>query len=231
MKVLLVVIVIGDYYLDLYEKFFRKSHEIYSKKHGYDFRVVTNMLDYSVNHASAFSFQKILVCSQEWSNDYDYIVCIDADIIINPNSPPIHECCDFKEKIGIINENAQPTPEIWEKCHCTPNDYYRKVKGFEDLDTQFVLNTGVMVLQPKIHADFLRKVFDKYVQGCITTNLNGYHYEQIVVGYEMQKNNLFILLPNKWNNIWGVSKYTQETSHISMEQFFHENYLYILLET
>jgi hypothetical protein len=228
-KVLLVVIAITPWYLDLYSTIFRRSHELYAKKHGYDFRIVSEMLDYTVNHTSAFSFQKILVCSQDWSKDYDIIVCIDADIFINPNSPPIHNYCDWQGKIGIVdeygNQEGSPSgPSFRARIaqEGTPTDYYQKVPGL-DIETKMELNTGVMVFQPRLHADFLRKVFDKYVRGCMTSD-RGFHYEQSTVGYELQKNNLYTLLPNKFNALWGVSKYNPETAHISLLDFYQANY-------
>jgi hypothetical protein len=222
MRVLVVVIAITPCYLGLYTTIFRKSQELYAKKHGYDFRIVTDMLDYTVNHTSAFSFQKILVCSQEWSKDYDYIVCVDADIFINPNAPPIHNCCDFQEKIGIVDEYGWPSYEARLAHEGSPSDYYKMVPGL-DIETKLELNTGVMVFQPKLHADFLRNVFDKYVRGCMTTN-RGFHYEQSTVGYELQKNNLYTLIPNKFNALWGVCKYTPETKNTTLLEFYNDNY-------
>ena len=65
---------------------------MYAKKHDYDFRVITDFLDKSMSHVDAITFNKTLVCSQEWSHEYDYIILIDADILINMMSP----CNSFK---------------------------------------------------------------------------------------------------------------------------------------
>ena len=65
---------------------------------------------------------------------------------------------EFGDKIGIVDEYSQPTPLLriqlqkqnkWEEC---ASDYY-KLAGF-DILTEKVLNTGVLVMQPKKHADF-----------------------------------------------------------------------------
>jgi len=221
MKVLLTVIAITPPYLFLYNNIFRKSHEFYAKKHGYDFRVIENMLDYTVNHATAFSFQKILVCSQEWSGQYDYIVCIDADILINPDSPAIHQCVEFGDKIGIVDEKQQPELELREKYDGTGADYYKN-SGFY-VNTRMELNTGVMVFQPRLHGKFLRYIFDKYINGCITTKL-GYHYEQSVVGYQLIVNNMYKIIPGKFNALWGLSKDIMGESKVPMEKFFKDNY-------
>jgi hypothetical protein len=221
MKVLLVVIAITPGYLENYTNKFRKSHEQYAKKHNYDFRVIDYMLDTTINHTSAFSFQKILVCSQYWSEQYDYIVCIDADIFINPESPAIHDYVK-DEKIGIVDEMAQPSVELREEYDGTAKDYYKQVPSIE-LDTRMILNTGVMVFQPKLHCKFLRSIFDKHVIGCMTSN-RGYHYEQTTVGYELQTHKMFTLIPNKFNALWGLSKHMKSTSHITLEEFYKDNY-------
>jgi hypothetical protein len=221
MKVLLTVIAITPSYLATYNNIFRESHELYAKKHSYDFRVVEHMLDYTVNHTSAFSYQKVMVCCQDWSSKYDYIVCIDGDIFINPDSPAIHLCIDFQDKIGIVDEKSQPSVDSREKYDGTGTEYYKKA-GI-DLNTRMELNTGVMVFQPKLHGNFLKSIFDKYVKGCMTTNI-GFQYEQATVGYELIVNDMYVLIPNKFNALWGISKYMSETSDITMECFFRSNY-------
>ena len=221
MKVLLTVIAITPSFLCTYNNIFRKSHEYYAKKHSYDFKVIEHMLDHTVNHTSAFSFQKILVCSQDWSAQYDYIIAIDGDIFINPDSPPIHTCIDFEDKIGIVDEKQQPSLELRERYDGTAREYYKRA----DLDifTRMELNTGVMVFQPKYHATFLRNIFDKYVRGCMISNL-GYHYEQSTVGYEIITNNMYKIIPWKFNAIWGLCKEILKNQNISMEDFFKNNY-------
>lgn len=222
LKILVVVIVINDNYNEIYSKIFKKSQELYAKKHGYDFKIIRHMLDNRVNHFLACSFQKILVCSQEWSKNYDYIVSLDADVFINPNAPPIHLACDFQDKIGIVNEVTQLPDGLYIKYSGHPTEYYKKYLKNENFKTELLFNSGVMVFQPKIHSDFLYNIFEKYIHNCVTHG--GFHYEQSSVGYELQINNLYTLLPSKFNAVWGLSKYTPETIHITLENYFSNNY-------
>ena len=87
---------------------------------------------------------------------------IDADILINPNSPglPVIECGN---KIGIVDEFSQPTKELrkelqkkmnWE---LTATEYYSKC-GF-NIQTDIVLNSGLLIMQPKIHGNFLKNIY------------------------------------------------------------------------
>jgi len=208
-KILLVTIAIGEKYLQKYNTIFRKNHEFYAKKHDYDFKVITDFLDKSLCHADAITFNKILVCSQSWSNDYEFIIVIDADILINMNSPAIHTSMDFDTKIGIVNEYSQPTNEMrieiqrmmgWEP---DAKGYYKLAQL--DIDTKMVFNTGVMVFQPKIHKDFLDNIYNKYIRNSIN-HPRRYHYEQSCIGYELQVHQKYKIMDNKWNTIWPLYK-------------------------
>ena len=167
MKVLLVTIAIGEKYLEDYYNLFYESQKNYALKNNYDFKVITDFLDKSFQYYSTVSFNKILVCNQEWSDDYDFIIFIDADILININSPPIHNYIDYEGFIGIIDEYSQPSKErrlkIQEKMRWETNatDYY-KLCGF-NIQTDMVFNSGVLVLQPKKHKEFLQNIYKKYI--------------------------------------------------------------------
>jgi hypothetical protein len=226
-KVLLVTIAIGDKYLQEYNKLFRKSQELYAKRHGYDFKVVTDFLETSLSkkQRSAISFQKILVCSQEWSSNYNTIIFIDADILINSEAPQIHEFSG--EKIGIVDEYSQPSFNErlaiqirmdWER---TPSDYYKLAAKEFELETDHLLNTGVLVLKPHIHKDILERIYNKYVEKSFG-HPRGFHFEQSAIGYEIQKNNNFRIIDNKWNAIWAVNKMSKKA--VDLQTFIKNNY-------
>jgi len=222
-KVLLVSIAIGEKYLQQYNSLFRESHENYAKKHDYDFKVINNYLDKNLPHVDAITFNKLLVCSQEWSNQYDCIILLDADVLININSPPIHKCIDFENYIGIVNEYSQPTNEIRLKIQrmmgWEPNakEYYKLADL--DINTEMVFNTGVMVFQPKKHSELLETIYKKYVKKSIN-HPRKYHYEQSCIGYELQKEQTYKLLDNKWNAIWSLHKMAGG----QLDNFFKQNY-------
>ena len=94
MKVCLVTICIGEKYLQQYNTLFRPSQEKYAIKCGYDFKVITDYIDGPKN-THLISFNKILVCDYNWEKEYDFIIFIDADIIINENTPTIHNEYNF----------------------------------------------------------------------------------------------------------------------------------------
>jgi len=226
MKVLLATIAVGEKYLIEYNHLFYESQKNYAVKNGYDFKVITNFLDKTITKNSTISFNKILVCSEEWSSDYDFIIFVDADILININSPPIHSYIDYEDCIGIVDEYSQPSNErrlkIQEKMgwEVTASEYY-KLCGF-DIQTEMVFNSGVLVLQPKKHKDFLKSIYNKYVLQSIS-HYRGFHFEQSCIGYEIQKNKLYKIIDNRFNALWSLTK-LDNTENISLCDYFNKNY-------
>jgi hypothetical protein len=230
MKVLLTTIAIGENYLKEYETNFKESQENYAKKCGYDFKVITDYLDTQLRMKQTISFNKILVCSQEWSKNYDMIIFVDADILININSPPLHNYIDYGNLIGIVDEYSQPTTKRriniqkrmgWES---SGTDYYKLCNL--DIQTELVMNTGVLVLQPKLHDVFLKNIYDKYVIMSVG-HYRGYIFEQTCIGYELQKEQKYKILPNEFNAVWGLTKLEGSISNIqniSLEYYFKCNF-------
>ena len=227
MKVLLVTIAIGEKYLTEYINLFYESQKKYAYKNGYDFRVITDFLDKKIKKPSTVSFNKILVCNQVWSDNYDFIIFIDADILINIDSPPIHSYIDYGSCIGIVDEYSQPSKERrlkiqqnmgWET---SATDYY-KLCGF-DIQTEMVFNSGVLVLQPKIHKNFLQYIYNKYVQKSIS-HYRGFHFEQSCIGYEIQRNNIYKVIDNRFNAVWCLTKMDDVDENITLDKYFNDNY-------
>jgi hypothetical protein len=237
LSVCLTTVCIGDSYLKQYDSLFRSSQEAYAKKCGYDFQVITDYIS-EPRHPHLVSFNKVLVCNYNENKNYDYIIFIDADILINPNTPPIHTAYDFGDKIGVVNQ-SQPTLEARLLCQkkkgfeVTAKEYY-KLKSNHDIDTDHIINTGLLVIQPRKHKEFLQSIFDKYSFTQIN-HKSGFHYEQSCIGYEIQKNNLFLFMDMKWNALWGNNKYyynmlipsmkkNATIKNLCLQDFFNSNY-------
>ena len=226
LKVLLLTIAIGEKYLEEYNNLFYESQKKYALKNGYDFKVITEFLDKTIQDKSSISFNKILVCNQEWSNDYDFIIFIDADILININSPPIHNYIDYEGFIGIIDEYSKPSKErrlkIQKKMgwETSAVNYYKLCEL--DIQTDMVFNSGVLVLQPKIHGDFLQNIYNKYIKQS-KNHYRGFHFEQSCIGYEVQKNNLYKVIDNRFNALWPLTK-LDNIENITLNKYFNENY-------
>jgi len=222
MRVALCVIAIGDKYIEEYTRLFMNSQKAYADRHGYDFRLITSYLS-ELTHPDTISFNKLLACSQEWSMSYDYIVVVDADILIHSQAPalPFHILGD---KIGMVDEYSQPTPERriavqrkngWEYSATK----YHKLCGY-DLETTHVFNTGLMIFQPT-HKALCESIFSNYAHKNIG-HPRGFHFEQTSINYEFQKKDMVATLPNEFNAILAVA--TADNPGLTISQFVASNY-------
>jgi len=207
MKVCFGIISIGRKYLEEFERLFKPSVSAYCSKHGYDLKVFTDFLDPIRKHPDTISFQKCLVPSLLM--DYDLVVVLDADIYIDSYVPPIDKI-NLYNKIGIVNEVSQSTPENYKylneiKIVDYPKEYYR-IAGFE-IDTDKILNTGLILCNPSKHAEYLKSIYEKYVDKSVG-HPRKFHYEQSCVGYEILKDNMYTIISNNWNFIYAHSKLT-----------------------
>ena len=225
MKKLFITLSIGEKYLREYNDLFAPSQKAYAKKFDYDFKVIDDFLYKKIPHHDTISFNKILAFSQEWSKQYDYIAFVDADIFINPDSPDLIDALRDKEKVGVIDEYSQPTRESrilvqkkmgWE----TSAQEYYKLAGF-NLETNSMVNTGVILANPKLHADMFKSIHYKHVLTSIG-HYRHFHFEQSAIGYQLQKNELCEFMDNKFNAVWAIHKINNPSLEIS--QFAKQNY-------
>jgi lipopolysaccharide biosynthesis glycosyltransferase len=208
MKVCFGVICIGKSYLEEFERLFKPSVLEYCQRFGYDLKIFTDFLDPKQRHPHTISFQKCLVPS--FLKEYDLVIILDADIYIHSQATPIHSL-DIGDKIGIVDEVYQSTPENYKKLTesgftDSAESYYQK-SGFT-LQTDKILNTGVILCKPSIHADYLRTIYETYVDTSIG-HPREFHYEQSCIGYVLQKDSQYILIPNCWNHIYLHSQITR----------------------
>ena len=231
MRVLLVTISIGEKYIEEHDRLFRTSQENYAKKHGYEFKVIQDYLDptYKEDKISMY-FQKMLVCSQTWSMDYDYIVYIDSDIYININAPPIHSHCDFGDKIGVVDEMSQPSYDkrmYIHSCWGFPDQTVAEYYALSDftLDIRTAFNSGVIVYQPKKHMEYMESFYHTYLPKSIGHPRYPI-YEQTAFSYVLHTTDMAKEMTNKFNAVWNwtrsfgqVNDYTE-----SLEDYFHSHY-------
>ena len=229
MNVLLTTVCIGDKYIQQYNELFREFHEEYAEKSGYDFKIITDYIQ-EPKTPSVISLNKLLVCNCDFDKEYDYIIFIDADILINKNAPPLHTYYDFGDKIGVVHQsqpdlNARILTQKARGYEVTAKEYY-KLKSNHTIETDHIINTGVLVLQPKKHKDFLQRIFDTYCKSQIN-NKAGFHYEQSVIGYEFQKHTIHYFMDMKWNALWPNNKYYYNTikkMNLTLQEFLNTNY-------
>lgn len=209
MKVCLGIISIGKLYTEEFERLFKPSVLSYCQKYGYDLKVFTNYLDSNHKQPDTISFQKCLVPS--FLMEYDLVIILDADIYIENTAPAIH-FHELNDKIGIVDEVCQNSSEGYQRMievgFADQPEHYYKLAGFE-LKTDRILNTGVILCNPKLHAEYLKSIYEKYVDTSIG-HPRKFHYEQACIGYELQRNEMYTLMGNAWNFIYVHTLITHE---------------------
>jgi hypothetical protein len=209
MKVCFGIISIGKKYLEEFERLFKPSVSAYCSKYGYDLKIFTDFLDPIRNHPDTISFQKCLVPS--FLTDYDLVVVLDADIYIENHAPPIHTL-ELNGKVGIVDEVCQSSSEAYDYLVRSGfadrgTAYYFKVDL--SLETDKILNTGLIICNPSKHADYLKSIYEKYVDKSVG-HPRGFHYEQACIGYELQIDNSYTIIPSPWNWIYVHTQMTRQ---------------------
>jgi hypothetical protein len=217
---------IGEEYIRRYEAIFHSSVRRYAANYDYDLYIIPNYLHPEKYRSPSYiSFMKHFVPITDLAERYEKIMVIDADILINENSPPFH-LLDTEDKIGVIDEYRQPTPEEREEIQ-RKNDWPVGATAYYDLfnlkiDTVNLINSGVFICNPKLHYHFFANLITKHIDLALNHKY-GFHYEQAVFGYELQKQNLYKFIDEKWNKIWGLYKQDEQGSNFM--QVYDDSYL------
>lgn len=146
MATCIAIICIGEKYKDEFTKLFKPSIVNYVEMHGYHLKIFDSFLDSTQQHKDTISFQKCLIASDPSMQDYEKVVILDADILIEQNAPPIP---DVGNKIGIVNEASFVAYDKLAGFATDPIQYY-SLCGFS-LTTDKILNTGMMICLSLIH--------------------------------------------------------------------------------
>lgn len=207
MKKAIVTLAVGKRFARMVRNYCHTNWKMYAEKYGYDLIIIKELLDKTeFGQSRCAAWQKCLVLSQDWSHKYDRIVWTDTDIIINPNSPNI--CNGVPEdKIGAVDEFSFPTKQEynialsrmykhWENLDYNPTinfgaKAYYKNFGIE-CDFEEVVQTGVMVFNPKNHREVMEHVYYNYEE-------KGLNYEMRPLSYEIIKNNYHHWIDHRFN--------------------------------
>src|SRR5262249_11172081 len=143
-------------------------------------------------------WQKLLIAGHPRARAYDVVVWIDADIVINHWLAPCIASSLSTDGIGICEETELPHEGLfsemakanlafWQQAgekvkipH--PLDPFRRY-GFAERPARY-FNTGVVVLRPALHREFLEGIYNRYEDKGPHCN-----YEQIPLSYELETKN------------------------------------------
>jgi len=231
-KKAIVTLVIGQQYQTSWRNICRRGWQAYCERHGYELIAVDKRLDISerANKRSP-TWQKLLILGQDWAKDYERIVWVDSDILINPMAPSIVEEAP-EDKIGCIDELVYPTskdhkaivsagkarntdgdPELFHTCVGLPGGQ------------KHILQPGVMVLSPR-HRELLEHTYNTYEDAGAGT-----YGEMRFVSHEIQKAGSQHFINPRFNAllIWLamadiLRTGKQPTNKLEMEHFLVEQF-------
>ena len=100
----IVTLTLGKTYQSFWERMCCANWEEYARRNDYDVIALSEPLDPTLHAAERqLSWQKCLILSQPFSAQYERIVWLDADILINPDAP------DISAEVYLLIRWGQPT--------------------------------------------------------------------------------------------------------------------------
>ena len=232
-RVAIVIFVIGEHFYGVFKKFFEKSVRDYCKRCEYDLILQEKLfIEEPVYIKRKIYWQRLLVPSH--FSQYDYVITMDSDIFISPNAPPLPLNEIPIGKIAAINErkyfnNYEWREKIqvkhgWEK---TGKEWYA-LSG-EDKSYNDHINGGVVIYQPKYHAELMKKLYEENIGHYLK-----YHQDdQSFLSSYLIDNNMIHWLDERYNRLWLYWKeimypllddFPDEIKKIYIQNFIDLNY-------
>lgn len=193
----IVLMVIGEKYLKYFE-YVRSQFEAYAKKCNAELILCTEVPDPTFKRN--ILAQKMLL--PELYINYDWIAFFDLDIIISDNAPSIFNYIDESKAFSAVVDPRETekfknvalkcwnSPRILEETHQT----YFTSRGFPDRPLlSGSINGGVFLCQPKKISSKFKDFYFSDFNETITA------YEEAIMAYVSQTNNLFYKLDGRFN--------------------------------
>ena len=233
----IVVVAIGADILAYWKTFCEVQCRAYAAKCGYDLIVITEPLDNSPRAAGRSpAWQKCLVLSQEFSNNYRRIISLDSDIVIHAAiSPPITDQSPIDRVGGVISGS-----HIHEDLRCVLSDrllggaaapYVRGLKNWDNLQRRAyvhyglkpltsVVQTGVLVASPAHHRAIFESIYnapEHHVSRC---------YEQIPLSHALLTGDLFCQIDTRFNSVFHETALVHYPylTHLTGQQIPHYDF-------
>ena len=209
----IVTLVVGNKYKQLFNKYSRESFVKYAEKINADLIVIEERLDSSsLSNLRSVAWQKLLILSQNWSDNYEQILWIDSDVVINNiNADNIFDTTP-NEKIGGVDAYKIPNSkdyqiglkrlyEYWDKKgvnylkNFTPAQYYLNRGISTKIKLDQVFHTGVFVCSPKYHKNVFKRIYSLDSQ----INEASGNYEMPLMSAVLLEEDLVYWIDHKYN--------------------------------
>lgn len=194
----IVTMAVGQGYAERWRRLCEPNWRAYAERHGLDLICIERPLDDSERAAARSpSWQKLLVCEQPFAAEYERIAWVDADILFGRDAPDLFEGVPA-DKVGAVDEFDAPTPAVKQRVYGGILDGYYAAAGLEP-EYGEVVQAGLLVLSPELHADPLRRVYDDHEDV-------GLNYEMRPLSHELLGAGLVHWLDPRWNRLWDVQR-------------------------
>lgn len=205
MRKAMVTLVIGQPYATLWRARAMPSWERFAERHGYELIAIEQPIDDSplAGQRSA-AWQKLLIWRHPRVAEFDRVLWLDADIVINDSVAPCPVEQTPAELVGAVQDQSmlsQPAMASafarlnnWQK---TPRELargYYEGNGFKP-PADYFINSGVLVLG-RSHRDLLEHVYHHHEQTRVS------YYEQIALSYEILSRGLHHAIDPRFNHLW-----------------------------
>ena len=213
MKKAIITLIIGNKYEKMFNTYCRKNWQIYCEKYNYDLIVINKFLDDSKRAKERSpAWQKLLILSQPWAKNYDQIVWVDSDVLINNKiARDITSQVEIKS-FGAVNAYSIPSKDLHYISmkrnydyfienniefidNLKPGQYYER-RGIPGGDLDQVIQTGVFVCSHDHHREIFEHVYYSYED---INKTAAWNYEMPAMSYELIKSNEIKWLPVTYN--------------------------------
>ena len=204
------------------------SWRAYASKHNYDIIVITQPIRLLHDLAiRPIHWQKLFIPRHPDAAKYEDIVFLDADIIINYHHAPCIVAAHASDKFGVVAFDRYFDDDhhyhnvfirkamfthIGERARALnagiapgrytlsgPDCYHTYSELTDRLDVPRI-NTGVLVMKPALHADFLESVYHDSFRELKNGAMPG-HYEQTYLAWKLFQAAQYNLLDERFNRI------------------------------
>ncbi len=199
----LVTLMVGETYTDFWTRFARPTWEPYAERHGYEIVALNQVLDESERaRGRAFNWQKLLILEHPDVRDFERVVWLDSDVLINFHAAPCIASNCPRDKVGALSyrDTLFRDPEGWEHVMRRLGDETpiaeRYAKAGLPADVDDYTCAGVLVYAPERHAEHLRHVYDAYEQNEFSAK------EELPLSYHLYKNDLAAPIDPRFHRLW-----------------------------
>ncbi|EWY37246.1 hypothetical protein N825_21185 [Skermanella stibiiresistens SB22] len=220
----LVTMAIGTDYQTAFQRWYLPGWRSYCERHCFDLYVIDQPVDQSVDLSrKSLHWQKLLMPSLPRLRDYDRVVWVDADIVINSRIAPDLTAGVPPERIGVVDatpgmvapddtfnqygrflllnallmtfKNASRADDHRTLvADMTVEDMYR-LKGLTPPVDKYV-NTGVIVCSPRHHAEYLLDMYMRY-------DADIWDFENSAVSWELLSAGIVDFIDPRFNVVWA----------------------------